>query len=164
VDQGTALRRQERAVPLARGRKTSARRSGGKLLMLKEDGLPWEMAPETLETVGQWDFYGAMTSETCTAQPSFDPDTGEMFAFGYEAKGETGTIRHTCSRIGRAEPFSTATHRADATRYQEQPRPAVGSHSTVSGPHAARFSWRSPIARAGDVTVTSLTTIRDPMN
>lgn len=61
---------------------------GGKLLMLKEDGLPWEVDPVTLETVGPWDFHGAMTSHTCTAHPSFDPDTGEMFLFGYEAKGE----------------------------------------------------------------------------
>ncbi|MDX3131378.1 carotenoid oxygenase family protein [Streptomyces europaeiscabiei] len=81
------------ADPTVRGRVRSTANThvvwhGGKLLMLKEDGLPWEMDPETLETVGQWDFHGAMTSETCTAHPSFDPDTGEMFLFGYEAKGE----------------------------------------------------------------------------
>lgn len=81
------------ADPSVRGRVRSTANThvvwhGGKLLMLKEDGLPWEVDPETLETVGQWDFYGAMTSKTCTAHPSFDPDTGEMFLFGYEAKGE----------------------------------------------------------------------------
>jgi isoeugenol monooxygenase len=81
------------ADPTVRGRVRSTANThvvwhGGKLLMLKEDGLPWEMDPETLETVGQWDFYGAMTSKTCTAHPSFDPDTGEMFLFGYEANGE----------------------------------------------------------------------------
>jgi isoeugenol monooxygenase len=81
------------ADPTVRGRIRSTANThvvwhGGKLLMLKEDGLPWEIDPVTLETVGTWDFYGAMTSKTCTAHPSFDPDTGEMYLFGYEAKGE----------------------------------------------------------------------------
>ncbi|MGY4709802.1 carotenoid oxygenase family protein [Mycolicibacterium sp. CBM1] len=81
------------ADPSVRGRVRSTANThavwhAGKLLMLKEDGLPWEIDPDTLETIGQWDFHGAMTSKTCTAHPSFDPDTGEMFLFGYEAKGE----------------------------------------------------------------------------
>ncbi|MBC2670313.1 carotenoid oxygenase family protein [Novosphingobium piscinae] len=59
----------------------------GKLLALKEDSPPVAMDPETLETLGTWDFGGRMTSQTFTAHPKIDPATGEMLAFGYAAKG-----------------------------------------------------------------------------
>lgn len=60
---------------------------GGKLLGLKEDDLAMELDPHTLETKGWWDFGGKWTSETMTAHPRLDFDTGEMFIFGYEAAG-----------------------------------------------------------------------------
>ena len=59
----------------------------GKLLALKEDSPPVAMDPETLETIGEWTFGDRMTSQTFTAHPKIDPDTGEMLAFGYAAKG-----------------------------------------------------------------------------
>ncbi|MFA5966475.1 MAG: carotenoid oxygenase family protein [Sphingomonas sp.] len=59
----------------------------GRLFMTKEDGLAYEIDPETLDTIGRWDFYGALKSETFTAHPRVDPATGEMFFFGYEAGG-----------------------------------------------------------------------------
>jgi carotenoid cleavage dioxygenase len=59
----------------------------GKLFALKEDGLPHRIDPETLETLGTWDFDGAWKSQTFTAHPKIDPVTGEMIAFGYEATG-----------------------------------------------------------------------------
>ena len=59
----------------------------GQLLALKEDSLPVAMDPVTLDTVGQHDFGGRMTSQTFTAHPKIDPDTGEMLAFGYAARG-----------------------------------------------------------------------------
>jgi carotenoid cleavage dioxygenase-like enzyme len=59
----------------------------GKLLALKEDSRPVAMDPVTLETLGEWNFHGALTSETFTAHPKVDPATGEMLAFGYAAKG-----------------------------------------------------------------------------
>lgn len=60
----------------------------GKLLALKEDSPPVLMDPETLETVDpKYTFGGKMTSETFTAHPKIDPETGEMLAFGYAAKG-----------------------------------------------------------------------------
>lgn len=61
---------------------------GGKLLALKEDGPPFAIDPHTLETEGLWDFDGALTSATFTAHPKIDLHTGEMLAFGYEAKGD----------------------------------------------------------------------------
>jgi carotenoid cleavage dioxygenase-like enzyme len=60
---------------------------GGKLYATKEDGLPYEMDPNTLATRGQTDFGGAWKSQTFTAHPKLDPTTGETFAYGYEATG-----------------------------------------------------------------------------
>ncbi len=60
----------------------------GQLLALKEDSPPVAMDPQTLETTGNWDFGGKLTSKTFTAHPKFDPRTGEMICFGYGAKGE----------------------------------------------------------------------------
>ena len=59
----------------------------GRLFMTKEDGRAYEVNPHTLETVGRWDYHGAFSSETMTAHPRVDPETGEMFFFGYEAAG-----------------------------------------------------------------------------
>lgn len=60
---------------------------GGKLYASKEDSPPILIDPDTLETIGEYDFEGALTSRTSTAHPKFDPITGEMVFFGYEAKG-----------------------------------------------------------------------------
>lgn len=59
----------------------------GRLFMTKEDGLAYEIDPDTLETIGRWDYGGALRSQTFTAHPKVDPVTGEMFFFGYEAGG-----------------------------------------------------------------------------
>lgn len=66
---------------------TSTLAHAGRLFTLKEDGLPYQIDPNTLETVGPWNFDGAWKSETFTAHPKIDPLTGEMVAFGYEATG-----------------------------------------------------------------------------
>lgn len=60
----------------------------GKLLALKEDSAPYALDPITLETQGLYDFGGQLTSPTFTAHPKFDPQTGALLCFGYEAKGE----------------------------------------------------------------------------
>jgi len=59
----------------------------GRLFMTKEDGLGHEINPHTLETVGKWTYGGALKSETFTAHPRVDAETGELFFFGYEADG-----------------------------------------------------------------------------
>jgi len=59
----------------------------GRLFMAKEDGLPYQINPDTLETIGRWDAMGAIRSETLSAHPKRDPETGELFLFGYEADG-----------------------------------------------------------------------------
>jgi hypothetical protein len=64
---------------------TSPIAHAGKLFTLKEDGLPHQINPNTLDTLGPYDFNGQWKSETFTAHPKIDPVTGEMIAFGYEA-------------------------------------------------------------------------------
>lgn len=60
---------------------------GGRLLTLKEDSRGWELDPVTLETIGEFDYDGALNSETMTAHTRLDPETGELYSFGYEARG-----------------------------------------------------------------------------
>ncbi len=54
----------------------------GRLLALVEAGLPTEMTPQTLATVGLYDFGGRLGGPM-TAHPKLDPETGEMLFFGY---------------------------------------------------------------------------------
>ncbi|KIW79913.1 hypothetical protein Z517_06528 [Fonsecaea pedrosoi CBS 271.37] len=60
----------------------------GVLLASKEDGPPYIMDPVSLETIGRYDFEGQILTPTFTAHPKFDPDTGEMLCFAYEAGGD----------------------------------------------------------------------------
>ncbi|MGE0217365.1 carotenoid oxygenase family protein [Mycolicibacterium sp.] len=53
----------------------------GKTLALVESSLPYEITTE-LETVGAYDFGGALTN-SMTAHPKICPTTGEMHFFGY---------------------------------------------------------------------------------
>ena len=59
----------------------------GKLLATKEDGRPMQLDPDTLATVGEYDFGGKLRSQTHTAHVRIDADTGVMYIFGYEAGG-----------------------------------------------------------------------------
>ncbi len=63
----------------------------GKLLMAKEDGRPYQVDPITLETLGSYDFGGKLKSDTVTAHVRIDPQTGELFFYGYEADGPAST-------------------------------------------------------------------------
>ena len=58
----------------------------GKMYALKESGLPYEIDPTTLETVGECNFGGKL-KKTFTAHPKLDPETGECIAFAYNAPG-----------------------------------------------------------------------------
>ncbi len=60
---------------------------GGKLYTLKEDSLPYVVDPQTLETLGDWNFDGRWTAKTMSAHPKIDPVSGDMVAYGYQAKG-----------------------------------------------------------------------------
>ena len=54
----------------------------GRLLTSGEVGLPYELDPATLDTVGVFDFAGRLTS-SFTAHPKLDPATGRLHSFGY---------------------------------------------------------------------------------
>lgn len=54
----------------------------GRLLTSGEVGLPYELDPATLDTLGVFDFAGRLTS-SFTAHPKLDPATGRMHSFGY---------------------------------------------------------------------------------
>lgn len=56
---------------------------GGRLMALEETGLPYELDPSDLSTIGPWDF-GGKVAAPMTAHPKIDPNTGEMIFFGYE--------------------------------------------------------------------------------
>jgi carotenoid cleavage dioxygenase len=64
----------------------------GKFFALKEDSPPVVMDPRTLETLDDYyTFNGKLKSQTFTAHPKIDSQTGEMIGFGYEAKGDATT-------------------------------------------------------------------------
>ena len=68
---------------------------------LKEDSPPALIDANTLETLdANYTFGGAYEAETFTAHPKNDPETGEMFAFGYEARGPGSTDINVIS-VGR---------------------------------------------------------------
>ncbi|WP_305664081.1 carotenoid oxygenase family protein [Frigidibacter sp.] len=84
---------------------TNVVQHNGLLLALKEDSPPYAMDPVTLETHGLYDFDGQMTSPTFTAHPKFDPETGALLCFGYEAKGEAtpDIVYYEIDRHGRKQ-------------------------------------------------------------
>lgn len=57
----------------------------GKTLALWEQGLPHEIDPVSLETIGEYDFDGQLR-HAMTAHPKHDPVTGELFVFGYQTR------------------------------------------------------------------------------
>src|SRR5215472_2676909 len=81
----------------------------GKLLALVEAGLPTQMAPDSLATIGLYDFAGQLGGPM-TAHPKLDPETGEMLFFGYSPFPPYLTY-HVADREGRlvrSEPIDIA--------------------------------------------------------
>lgn len=65
---------------------TSVMYHAGRLLLLEEGHLPFEMDPDTLESHGAWNYYGKLNT-VMTAHPKIDPATGELLAFCYMESG-----------------------------------------------------------------------------
>ena len=141
---------------------------GGKLLALKEDSLPWAMDPHTLETQGEWDFNGKYTATRMSAHPKIDPVTGEMIAYGYQAKGDLtddiasyiigkdGEIKH---EVWFKSPYigHQARHRDHAEihahsrhRAHHQPRAAEVRRADVGMERRPADDDRHPAARRGN--------------
>ena len=63
----------------------------GRLLILKEDDLPYEMHPDTLDTIARTDLDGQVKATRLTAHPKIDPRTGELLTYSCQALGD-GTL------------------------------------------------------------------------
>ncbi|RYY27909.1 MAG: carotenoid oxygenase family protein [Sphingomonadales bacterium] len=59
-----------------------------KFFALKEDGLPYQLDPETLDTIGRYDFGGTVSAKSLSAHPKVDSRTGELITHSGQAKGE----------------------------------------------------------------------------
>ena len=120
----------------------------GKLLATKEDDRPYQVDPHTLETIGPYDFGGVLKSQTMTAHCRVDPETGELFFFGYEAGGlaskdvafciadKTGKLTH---EEWFEAPFTAWIHDFVVTRehiiFPLQPASADLERIKEGGPH-----------------------------
>ena len=60
----------------------------GRLFASKEDGLFYEIDPETLDTLGRCDWNGKLRTKTASAHSKVDPRTGELLLYGYESSGD----------------------------------------------------------------------------
>ena len=64
--------------------------------------MPAALDPHTLDTLdGNYRFDGKLTSDTFTAHPKNDSQTGDLIGFGYEAKGLGSTDIHVFRRSRR---------------------------------------------------------------
>jgi len=96
----------------------------GNLLALYEGGHPWELDPDTLETVGEYDYDGELKSAyTYSAHPTWDPSSGELFNFGIHFGRRTKLRTYRVDRKGRLHhlqaitlPFPTLNHDFALTR------------------------------------------------
>src|SRR4029077_2971921 len=79
-----------RVKGLSRGTaNTAAMFHHGKLMAFKEDSPPVVLDPDSLATLDDYyTFGGKLTSLTFTAHPKIDSETGDLVAFGYEARGD----------------------------------------------------------------------------
>jgi carotenoid cleavage dioxygenase-like enzyme len=69
---------------------TSAFWHHGRLYALREDSLPTELDPDTLETRGPAEFAPGLQTRTMTAHPKIDPVTGEWWSYGQFCRKEFG--------------------------------------------------------------------------
>ncbi len=63
----------------------------GKLLALKEDDLPYELDPNTLETRRRFDYDGQVKALCMSAHPKVDTVNDRLLTFAYQAKGDATT-------------------------------------------------------------------------
>ncbi|HZF10656.1 MAG TPA: carotenoid oxygenase family protein [Thermoanaerobaculia bacterium] len=72
-----------RGIALASPVNVSVYPFAGTLLAFGEQGLPWELDPETLETRGLYTFGGGLNEiSPLAAHAKIDPETGELWCFG----------------------------------------------------------------------------------
>ncbi len=103
---------------------TSVQYHAGSLLALYEGGRPWELDPDTLETIGEYDYDGELKSSyTYSAHPTWDPATRELYNFGLQYGRRTKLRTYRIDSAGRLHhlhaiplPFATINHDCALTR------------------------------------------------
>jgi all-trans-8'-apo-beta-carotenal 15,15'-oxygenase len=97
---------------------TSVQYHAGNLLALYEGGRPWQLDPDTLETIGEYDYDGELKSSyTYSAHPTWDPATGELYNFGIQYGPRTKLRTYRIDSRGKLHhlhainlPFATLNH------------------------------------------------------
>ena len=80
---------------------TSVVLHAGSLLALWEGGHPWRLDPDSLETIGEEDFGGALKrAHAFSAHPKLDPLSGELFNFGVQYGPRTKIRTYRIDRSG----------------------------------------------------------------
>ncbi|MFT7624168.1 MAG: carotenoid cleavage dioxygenase-like enzyme [Myxococcota bacterium] len=83
----TQAYKESTASPAANRANTSVYLHNGKLLALYEAGMPTELSPSDLSTIGEYDYAGALQG-SMTAHPKTDPATGALHFMGYNSFNE----------------------------------------------------------------------------
>ena len=140
----------------------------GRILALKEDSPPVAVHPLTLETLDDvYTFGGTLQSQTFTAHPKIDSETGELIAFGYEARGlATDDVNvFSVDKSGRTNwsawikvPYAGMLHDFGVTQkhilFYVQPMTTNMDIIRAGGPHFAWDStlptWLGVMRRGGD--------------
>jgi all-trans-8'-apo-beta-carotenal 15,15'-oxygenase len=97
---------------------TSVQYHAGSLLALYEGGRPWQLDPDTLDTIGEYDYDGELKSSyTYSAHPTWDPATGELYNFGIQYGPRTRLRTYRVDPRGKLHhlhainlPFATLNH------------------------------------------------------
>ncbi len=141
---------------------------GGKLLALVESHPPFEINPDTLESIGPWTFHEKLTGPM-TAHPKIDPETGEMLFFAYNADRQASNLMafHVADREGkllRSEffeaPYPAMVHDFITTRdhviFPIMPLTGCIERAMSGGPFYAwdptKLSYIGVMPRNGSVT------------
>lgn len=122
----------------------------GRLMACKEDGLPHELHPETLNTLGKFNFCGKLRTPTFTAHPKRDPETGQLIFYGYECSGLAAADAALCvaSPTGELEreewfdlPYPAMIHDFAITR-DHVILPIMPTTSSIERLRAGGDHWR----------------------
>ncbi|HTV79114.1 MAG TPA: carotenoid oxygenase family protein [Steroidobacteraceae bacterium] len=122
---------------------------GGKLFAMKEDGPPYELDPQTLDTRGPMTFGGKYASQTFSAHPKIDPVSGEMICYGYEATGlaSNAIFLYTVDRAGQVTsevrltaPYVSMIHDIAITQ-KHIVIPVFGYETSLARLKAGKIHW-----------------------
>jgi all-trans-8'-apo-beta-carotenal 15,15'-oxygenase len=102
---------------------TSVQYHAGNLLALYEGGRPWQVDPDSLETLGEYDYDGKLKSSySYSAHPTWDPATGDLYNFGMQYGPRTRLRTYRVDGRGQLHhlhaitlPFPTINHDCSLT-------------------------------------------------